>query len=73
MGAAPRTPQDRRHQHESRIMDIVLTRFRDAVRNKLTGKMTIEIQLNQGGPTHVYTEVGITCKFLEDSQQQLSA
>lgn len=63
----PRAADDREARHEAKVMDVIRNRFREAMRTRSTGKLVIEIQLNRGGPTNVYTEVGITYKILEET------
>ena len=64
--SAVRSPQEREAAHEAKILDVVRSRIREARRSKVTGKLNIEIQLMKGGPTNVYTEVGVTYRILEE-------
>ena len=57
---------DKEARHEEKVLAVILNRFREARRSRTTGKLTIEIQLMKGGPTNIYTEIGITYKVLEE-------
>lgn len=65
--AAPRNQQEREAAHEAKILEVVRSRLKEARRSKVTGKLTIEIQLMKGGPTNTYTEVGCVYKILEEN------
>lgn len=64
--SAVRSPQEREAAHEMKILDVIRSRLRDARRSKVTGKLVIEIGLMKGGPSNVYTEVGVTYRILEE-------
>lgn len=55
-------------RHEEKIMEIIRARIRDARRSRITGKLMIEVNLSQGGPNNVYTEVGVTYRIMENLQ-----
>lgn len=61
--------QDREVAHETKILEVIRTRLREARRARMTGKLVVEIQCNKGGPgsTHVYTEIGVVYKILEQA------
>ena len=61
-----KTSQEREAAHEAKILDVVRTRIREARRAKLTGEMIVRIQMMKGGPSNIYTEVGVTYKILEE-------
>lgn len=65
--AAKPSAQEREAAHESKILAVIRSRLQEARRSKVTGKLTIEIQLMKGGPTQTYTEVGATYKILEEA------
>ena len=62
----PKNAQEREAAHEAKILDVIRTRIREARRAKLTGEMTVRIQMMKGGPSNIYTEVGVTYKILEE-------
>lgn len=66
MSAGVKTAQEREAEHERKILELIRTRIREARRSHVTGKLMIEIQLNKGGPSNVYTEVGLTYRVLEE-------
>lgn len=61
-----RSSQEREAAHEAKVLDVVRSRLREARRSRITGKLTIEINLKAGGPSATYTEIGATYKILED-------
>ena len=58
--------REREALHEIKILELIRSRIREARRSKVTGKLTIEIQLMKGGPSNVYTEVGVVYRILEE-------
>ena len=62
-----RGPQEKEAAHEAKLLELIRSRIREARRSRVTGKLTVEIQLMKGGPSNVYTEVGITYRVLEES------
>ena len=64
--ATLRGPQEREASHEAKILELIRSRIREARRSRVTGKLTIEIQLMKGGPSNVYTEVGVVYRILEE-------
>ena len=64
--ATLRTPQEREIIHETKVLELIRSRIREARRSRVTGKLTIEIQLMKGGPSNVYTEVVVTYRILEE-------
>ena len=61
-----RGPQDREAAHEVKILEIIRSRIRETRRSKTTGKLTVEMQFNKGGPTSIHTEVGVVYRILEE-------
>lgn len=59
--------QEREAIHETKIIEVIRSRIREARRSKITGKLTIEIQLMKGGSSNVYTEIGATYRILEET------
>lgn len=64
--SAVRSPQEREAAHETKILDVIRSRLRDARRSKVTGKLIFEIGLMKGGPSNTYTEIGVTYRILEE-------
>lgn len=56
----------RESRHEEKVMEVIRARFREARRSRVTGKMVIEIELMKGGPTNIYTEIGVIYRILEE-------
>lgn len=67
MSVATKTAQDREAIHLAKILEVVRSRLQEARRARITGKLTIEIQLNKGGPTNTYSEVGCVYRILEEA------
>lgn len=64
---AAKTAQEREAALEAKIMSVIRSRLQEARRSKVTGKLTLEIQLMKGGPTATYTEIGAVYRILEDA------
>ena len=66
MSAALRSPQEREIAHETKVMELIRSRIREARRSKMTGKLLFEINLMKGGPSNTYTEIGVVYRILEE-------
>lgn len=71
MSAMVRNSLEREAIHETKILEVVRSRLKEARRSRITGKLIIEIQLMKGGPSNadkptVYTEVGAVFRILEE-------
>ena len=60
------TQQEREAAHETKIIEAIRSRIREARRSRITGDLVFTVRLNKGGPTQTYTEIGTVYKILED-------
>lgn len=61
------TVDDKYAKHEAKVLGVIQARLREAFRSKITGKLIFDIALHKGGPSQVFTEVGVHYRILEET------